>query len=256
MPPARPLRFDRAHDYAYLIRRWRRAASQAGLRLHVFAEASQFPIFVVETRRPRPGAPWLYLSAGIHGDEPGGTEGLLNWAENDLPSRPPINLLLFPCLNPWGLVNNSRYDAQQRDLNRTYHDATVAQTAAHVALLAGHRFDAAITLHEDYDARGIYLYEVRTRRPHWGEIMLRAAASHIPIESRSRIEGRPCRNGLVRRTINPELMPLFPEAFVLHFHHSTRTFTTETPSEYSLDARVAAQVAIIRRAAKLCVDAS
>ena len=36
-----------------------------------------------------------------------------------------------------------------------------------------------------------------------------------------------------------------PEAVYLHLHHSERTFTIETPSEFSLNQRVRAHVAII-----------
>ena len=63
---------------------------------------------------------------------------------------------------------------------------------------------------------------------------------------------RSARAGVVRRSITPELMPDWPEAFVLHFHHAARTFTVETPSEYSLDDRAAAQVAVISKAVALC----
>jgi hypothetical protein len=57
---------------------------------------------------------------------------------------------------------------------------------------------------------------------------------------------------VVRRSITPDLMPDWPEAFVLHFHYAARTFTVETPSEYSLDDRVAAQAAVISKAVSLC----
>src|SRR3712207_8217480 len=35
-----------------------------------------------------------------------------------------LPLLIFPCLNPWGLVNNTRADAEGRDLNRLFHTHT------------------------------------------------------------------------------------------------------------------------------------
>lgn len=250
---AKPLQHDRTHDYAHLIRRWRAACRTRGLRLSAYSEVSGYPLFVAETRRPRADRPWVYLSAGIHGDESAATEGALAWLTQTRLGFDAFNLLAFPCLNPWGLVNNSRLDAEGRDLNRTYHDPGIPPTGAHLARLHDRRFDLALTLHEDYDATGIYIYEVKGPTPHWAEQLIEAARPHVPADTRRSIEGRAARNGVVRRKLDPALMPHFPEAFTLHFHHAARTFTVETPSEAGIDARVAAQVAVIERAVRLCL---
>jgi hypothetical protein len=253
MPRVQPLLHSRAHDYGYLIRRWRSAARSHGLRLTPFTAASGFEIFAAETRKPDPAKPWIYLSAGIHGDEPASTEACLEWLATTAVAPGECNLLLFPCLNPWGLVNNMRLDADGRDLNRTYHDDSVSQTLAHKQVLAGRRFDLAIAIHEDYDANGIYIYEVKGRQPFLAEQMLAAGARHLPVDTRRSIEGRGSRAGIVRRSIDFFTMPLHPEAFVLHFHHAERTFTIETPSEAHIDSRVAAHVAVVERAVHLCL---
>jgi hypothetical protein len=243
----------RSHDYGHLVRRWRAAARARGLKFSPYASASGYELFVAETRRPDAARPWLYLSAGIHGDESAATEAALEWVAAS-PLVESWNLLAFPCLNPWGLVNNLRTDAEGRDLNRTYHDDAVPQTAAHKALLAGRRFDLALALHEDYDANGVYIYEIKGARPYIGEELLAAAARHLPADTRRTIEGRRSTGaGLVRRAITPDLMPLHPEAFRLFFHHTGRTLTLETPSEAHIDARVAAHVAMVERAAELCL---
>ena len=52
-------------------------------------------------------------------------------------------------------------------------------------------------------------------------------------------------NGLLRRKLNLKKFPMIPEAVYLHLHHAERTFTIESPSEFALDQRVRAQVAII-----------
>ena len=57
---------------------------------------------------------------------------------------------------------------------------------------------------------------------------------------------------MVRRTITPDLMPEWPEAFVLYFQNAVRIFTVETPSEFHLDDRVNAQIAMISKAVELC----
>lgn len=250
MGRAAPFHHSRVHDYRHLIRRWQSVCRWRKLALTAYASASGYEIYFAETKRPAAGRPWVYLSAGIHGDEPASTEGLLEWAASETSSAGDCNLLIFPCLNPWGLVNNTRTDEDGRDLNRTYHEDIVPQTAAHRALLAGRHFDLAIMLHEDYDANGIYIYEIKTGRDHWGEELIRAAAGHVPIDTRRSIEGRGSRAGIVRRAIRPDTMPHHPEAFLLHFANNARTFTIETPSEAHIDARVTAQAAVLDRAAR------
>jgi hypothetical protein len=248
-----------AHDYGHLLRRWRSVARQRGLRLVPYTSASGYELFYAEPRKPHPGRPWIYLSAGIHGDEPASTEACLQWVASS-PLVENWNVLAFPCLNPWGLVHNSRLDESGRDLNRTYHDDSVPQTAAHKAVLAGRHtsdfrgrrpFDLALALHEDYDANGAYIYELRDTRPYWAPTMLAAASRHVPVDTRRTIEGRSSRAGILRRSIDAAEMPLHPEAFTLYFHHARRLYTIETPSEVHLHDRVAAHVAMVDCAARL-----
>ncbi len=252
----RTLRHNRAHDYPHLVRRWRALAQRAGLKIARYARAGGYDLYFIESRRsakPLPaGTPSLYFSAGIHGDEVGATEGLLRWAEKNVPLLRKTHVLIFPCLNPWGLVNNCRRDLEGRDLNRGFHNDTIPQIAAQMRILAGRRFDLALTLHEDYDAHGLYIYEVASRSPSWAESLIEAAAPFVPADSRKKIEGRPARNGVIRASIKPDMMPDWPEAFALHFHHAERTFTVETPSEFFLDDRVDAQVAVLTLATGLC----
>lgn len=249
---ARGVKHSRTHDPALLIRRWRPVARKAGLVVRRFARAHGHDLFYIEPRRVRSGVPTVYLSAGIHGDEPGATEGLLSWAERNPALLEKWNVLIFPCLNPWGLANNCRLDKDGKDLNRSYNDPDMAQIQAQLAVMKGRRFDLALTLHEDYDAEGIYLYEVTGPKACWGESLLEAAARHVPVDCRKRIEGRAARCGIIRAVVTPDLMPDWPEAFVLRFDYTDRTFTIETPSEFCIDDRVAAQRAVINRAMALC----
>lgn len=250
--PARLLRHDRAHDYRFLMRRWRAAASSAELRLEKYSEAGGWDLYCLASRRKKPETPSIYLSAGIHGDEAATTEGLIEWAQANADMLRALNLLIFPCLNPWGLVNNSRRDPDGRDLNRSFHTSAVPQIAAQMQWITGCAFDLALNLHEDYDALGLYIYELQRLRPYWGESLLQAAAEHIPPDPRRKIEGRVARAGIVRRSITPDLMPEWPEAFVLYFQKAARIFTVETPSEFHLDDRVDAQFKIICQAVNLC----
>jgi protein MpaA len=244
----------RSHNYRHLIHRWRFVAQNAGLKLTRFATSSESPVYFLRTSR-RPDTQTIHISAGIHGDEPAGCEAMIRWAEKNpalLRGRP---FLLFPCLNPWGLINNSRLDDRARDLNREFGKRPGASPVRELKrLIRGEKFALSLTLHEDYDGEGVYLYEVQRNRPFWGEELLEVAHSLIAVEPRRMIDGRRARGGLVRRAIDLKKFPLVPEAVYLHLHHSHRTFTIETPSEFALETRVAGQVAIMEECIRRSLD--
>ena len=70
-----------------------------------------------------PLKPKVYISTGIHGDEPAGplaARRLLQ--ENEWPQE--IDLRLLPCLNPSGFRLNRRENDEGTDLNRQYLQLT------------------------------------------------------------------------------------------------------------------------------------
>lgn len=244
----------RAHDYRHLLSRWRAVCRRAGLRLRRFGEAGEHPLHYIRTPALS-AAPGVYLSTGIHGDEPAGPASLIAWAEAHARHLRGWPLLIFPCLNPWGLVNNSRFDAEGRDLNRVFQRDDLAFVAAWKRVVAAQQFRAALTLHEDFDGEGLYLYEVQHHPPGWGEKLLLAARPIIPIDSRARIDSYSATAGIIRRKLRRARFERigYPEAVWLHLHHAERTFTIETPSEFALEQRAAAHRAVLEAALALAL---
>ncbi len=196
---------------------------------------------LVKSFKNSPKAPSFYLSAGIHGDEPAGVEGLLQWAEASLSGFTDWKFQIFPCLNPWGLERNISYDEEGRDLNRCYHKRKIPQIAGQIAAMKAWQYDVAVTLHEDYDARGFYLYEISSHRPMWGESLRDELSSLMLPDARRLIDGRPATQGVIRRRITPELLKELrghPEALYLHAHYARRVYTFETPSKDFLARRI------------------
>ena len=237
----------RAHDYPYLLERWRAVAKRTGMVMRRFARSPAYSLYSVRSPRlPRKGV--IYISAGIHGDEPAATEALITWAEKNtrlLKRRP---FFLVPCINPWGLVNNTRTDSLRRDLNRSFQDDSIAEIAALRRVIGSHQFSLSLTLHEDYDAVGLYIYELQGATPYWGEALLKAARPFIPADSRPMIEGREAEGGVVRRPLDMKIFEEIglPEAVFLHLRGCQRVYTVETPSEFALDRRVHAHIAVIQ----------
>lgn len=245
MTPSGYLESHRAHDCKFLLKRWRAVARAAGLEMRpIFQQTPEHTVFAVKSKSLAK-ADGIYLSAGIHGDEPAATEALIFWAEQNVKRLAQLPLLIFPCLNPWGLANNSRVDQDGRDLNRHFHHDEAPLVHALKQLAKPHRFALALTLHEDFDGQGLYIYEVERAAPFWGQDLLNIARPIIPIEGRTTIDGRRANAGVLRRKISAKKFPMLPEAVWLHLHHAQRTFTIETPSEFALDRRVQAHVAII-----------
>jgi protein MpaA len=240
-----------SHDYEYLVRRWRSLARRVGLRLTQIALVDGFPVYCLKSPalRERGG---LYLSAGIHGDESGSTEGLLEWANRAGPGLRAMPVLVFPCLNPWGLVMNRRSDADGNDLNRLFHLDQHPTVAAVRAVAGPYQFDAAMLLHEDYDAHGVYLYELSGRQK-VGDSILNAADTVIPRDRRFRVEGRRAKDGIVQVRFSLKRFEKIghPEAVWLHLRGCGRSITFETPSEASLEARVLAHAAAVDRMVRL-----
>ena len=243
--------FSRSHDYPWLIRRWRTAARTAGLAMSSIGTSGGHEVFALRSKSP--GSFRLYLSAGIHGDESASTEAILSWVKTNASRLEDFDLTIFPCLNPWGLVHNKRTDADGIDLNRCYLvPDSIPHLSAQASLIAGRRFDLAIILHEDYDARGVYVYETTAKRPFLGESIIAAMGTHLPADVRRRIDDSPAKGGVIRRRVTRDTLPEWPEAFLLHFEHADCTFTIETPSEAAINSRVTAHRAAIDAAISGC----
>jgi len=192
-----------------------------------------------------PGAepPRVYLSAGIHGDEPAGPLAMRQLLrENRWPQG--LSLWLCPCLNPDGFARNRRENAAGADLNRQYLNPQAAETAAHIAWLERQpAFDLCLCLHEDWEAHGFYLYELNPdNRPSLGREIVRRVARVCPIDTSPTIEGRVATEGVIRPTLDPRDRPQWPESFYLLTHKTRLSYTLEAPSDFALAARVAALV--------------
>ena len=192
---------------------------------------------------PRP-AHRIYISTGIHGDEPAGplaARELLK--ENTWP--PNADVWLCPCLNPTGFPLSTRVAASGLDLNRDYRHLRTEEIRAHVAWLEQQPvFDLCLCLHEDWEAHGFYVYELNPEhRLSLGEKMVAAVRKVCPIDHSTLIDGRDAVDGIIRPSLDPTSRPEWPEAFYLTTHKTRLSYTLEAPSDFPLAVRVAALVA-------------
>ncbi len=224
------------------------AAHAAGFRVEKFGETPSGPLLALTKRTVGP-RPRIYLSAGIHGDEPAPPLALLRLIENGLFDTHAI-WFICPLLNPVGLALGTRENADGLDLNRDYRNPASAEIRAHVAWLQRQpRFDLALVVHEDWETAGFYLYELnRTQQPGLAEPILEAVRAVCPIELAEQIDGRPASGGIIRPEGDPTQREVWPESIYLHAHHTRHSYGLETPSGLPLEQRIATLCAAIEAA--------
>ena len=240
-------------DIHAILREVETAAQTHGWAVETFGQQGEFKLLALH--RPPPStlssqpSTRIYLSTGIHGDEPAGPLAALRLLQND---RWPANAELWfcPCLNPTGFVLNRRENAGGKDLNRDYRHLETTEVRAHIAWLERQpQFDVYLCLHEDWESHGFYLYEQNPDgKPSLAETIIGAVRRICPIDPSEMIEDRPAKNGVIRPNLDPRTRPQWAEAFYLIRHKSPLGYTLEAPSDFPLPTRVTALTAGVNAA--------
>jgi len=216
-----------------------------------------YPFFCVRRRLDRL-APTVFLTAGIHGEEPGSVAGALRWLESAESRKWPVNWLVLPCINPYGWERNHRRNAQRRDINRQFRDPSACPEAKLVRkLVVGQRFLFMVDFHEDVDASGYYLYELRAAPPYIGERIIRAVGRIIPVNRDKVIDGNQATGvALIRREGTARALRRrrrWPMAFHVFLNCTGHVLGSETPVQFPLEQRAAAHNTALRAALRALV---
>jgi hypothetical protein len=211
-------------------------------------DEKQLPLSFVALRRPV-AAPrkHIYISAGIHGDEPAGPLAVLRLLnENRWPAD--ASLWLCPCLNLTGFRANRRENEGGFDLNRDYRHLQTAEVRAHIEWLKSQPdFNIALCLHEDWESHGFYVYELNPdKNPSFAEKIIAEVSEICPVDISPVIEKWPAENGIIRPDVVPSERPQWPEALYLIMNKTRMSYTLEAPSDFPLETRVAALIRAVR----------
>lgn len=224
----------------------RNAADQTGWHRDFFSTLEGAEILAYR-RNAVAAKKCLYLSAGIHGDEPAGPLAVAELLQqNQWPDT--VEISLCPCLNPTGLALNTRENAAGIDLNRDYRHLNTAAVRSHVAWLQQQpNFDVAVCLHEDWEAGGFYVYEVNPDgRPSLAGGIIKSAELICPIETSATVDGWEVEGGIIRPNKHPLERPEWPEALFLIMNKTRLVYTLEAPSDFPLATRVQTLIAGVR----------
>lgn len=185
----------------------------------------------------------FYISTGIHGDEPAGPLAISALIGNDL-IPDDVECWVLPCLNPTGFALNRRENEAGIDLNRDYPNPKSLEIQTQIRWLKDKgSFDCAVCLHEDWEAKGFYLYAVNPNKiPCVSGAIFESIEPIFPIDTSEEIEGFSAENGVIYPPLDVKGRLEWPESLYLAEYHAALGYTLETSSDFPLGSRVDALV--------------
>ena len=111
-----------------------------------------YPLYLVRTRQWDPARPSILVTGGVHGYETSGVQGAIRFLESkasDYVSQ--FNILVAPCVSPWGYETINRWNPAAIDPNRSFYaDSPSDEAAALMQYLISHEIKPIvhIDLHE------------------------------------------------------------------------------------------------------------
>lgn len=114
-----------------------------------------YPQFALKSRHWDDALPIMLVTGGVHGYETSGVHGALQFIDRhaaDYAGK--ANLLMVPCVSPWGYERIHRWNPDALDPNRSFHADSPAQESASLMRLVAPFRDRVlmhIDLHETTD---------------------------------------------------------------------------------------------------------
>jgi hypothetical protein len=114
-----------------------------------------YPLCAVRSRLWEPSRPVVLVTGGVHGYETSGVQGALRWIVREFDAHAgAVNLLVLPCISPWGFETINRWNPEALDPNRQFRQGSpAAESALAMACVSAHceRVDVHVDLHETTD---------------------------------------------------------------------------------------------------------
>lgn len=115
-----------------------------------------YPLFAVKSRNWQSDKPTVLVTGGVHGYETSGVHGALRFLQTKAKAySEKVNILVLPCISPWGYETINRWTPEAVDPNRSFSaegQSSEAQLVRQYLAKLGCSFALHIDLHETTDS--------------------------------------------------------------------------------------------------------
>jgi len=119
-------------------------------------DPERYPLLAVTVTADQTDAPWALITGGVHGYETSGVQGVLAFLHAHAADyRDQLNVLVLPCVSPWGYEVINRWNPNCLDPNRSFFaDSPSEEAASLMTFIAGLDVDFVVhmDLHETTDS--------------------------------------------------------------------------------------------------------
>lgn len=115
----------------------------------------RYPLLAVKSRNQHPNKPTALITGGVHGYETSGVQGAIRFIETHMEAYSEFfNIVVTPCISPWGYETINRWNPNAIDPNRSFTDNSEAEESAALVKYVkslNTKLDVHIDLHETTD---------------------------------------------------------------------------------------------------------
>lgn len=118
-------------------------------------DENRFPLLCIKTRQWDVAKPVVLITGGVHGYETSGVHGALKFVETQAERYAEhFNIVVAPCVSPWGYEVINRWNPNAIDPNRSFYANSPAEESANLIKLVTTLDDVLmhIDLHETTDS--------------------------------------------------------------------------------------------------------
>ncbi len=96
-------------------------------------DAERYPLYLVTFRKVDPNNPTILVTGGVHGYETSGVQGAIQFLQQcALDFQPHFNVIVAPCISPWGYETINRWNPRAIDPNRSFQANSSSEEAEQV----------------------------------------------------------------------------------------------------------------------------
>ncbi len=117
-------------------------------------DPKRYPLYCIKSQQWHPAKPTVLITGGVHGYETSGVQGALEFAKQRMEHYSQyFNIVVAPCVSPWGYETINRWNPLAIDPNRSFYPNSPSEEAASLRKMVAELGDVLVhfDLHETTD---------------------------------------------------------------------------------------------------------